>query len=98
MKRFSARTVAVAAGILALSGPAAAQPTQAQIGAFVAAMEDVGCVITDAHDDKAAAIEAATGLDDNTLAEIVGILLERGVLVVPDPETGGLRLTIGRCA
>ena len=84
----------LAAGLVALATPLAAQPTEAEIERFITAMEAVGCEIhTDAH---ALAVEEATGFSDAKLAEIVEVLLVSGRAEVP-ASAEGLRLTTGGC-
>ena len=86
--------IAGATALALLAGPALAQPSDAQVAAFIAAVEQVGCVIE--NDAQAEAVERTTGFDDATLGEIVGVLLETGrATILPTME--GLRLTTGAC-
>jgi hypothetical protein len=80
--------------VLALTGSAAAA-TEAQVAAFVAAVEAIGCVVE--TDAQAVAVEQATGFDEATLGEIVTVLLETGRAVIP-ASMEGLRLTTGGCS
>ena len=84
----------LAAGLMALAAPLAAQPTETEIERFISAVEAVGCEI---HSDvEALAVEEATGFSDDKLAEIVQVLLASGRAEVPS-SMEGLRLTTGRC-
>ena len=87
------RMLALLAG-LAMAGPAAAQPTDAQVAAFIAAVEAIGCVVE--NDAQATAVEQATGLDDATLGEIVAVLLGDGRAEL-QASMEGLRLTTAAC-
>ena len=90
MKRATALLCAVLMAV-----PAAAQPSEEGIAAFIAAVEEIGCrVETDA---QAQAIEQATGFGDAKLAEIVALLLETGRAVIPATMEGFV-LTTGGCA
>ncbi len=91
----SAGVCTVALVVTCLAAPMAlAQPTQAEIEAFVAAVKDVGCRID--TDSDAMAVEEATGFGDAKLAEIVAVLLASGDAVVP-ASMEGLRLTTQGC-
>ncbi len=88
------RQYLLAAGLVAVATPLAAQPTESEIERFIAAVEAVGCEVqTDAH---ALAVEEATGFSDAKLAEIVEVLLASGRAEVPS-SMEGLRLTTGPC-
>ena len=79
---------------LALAGPAAAQPTEAQVAAFIRAVEAIGCAVE--NDTHATAVEEATGFDDDMLSQIVAVLLDDGRAVIPETMEG-LRLTTAAC-
>jgi hypothetical protein len=88
------RSVFAAALALAFAAPASAAPTEAQIAAFIAAVEAIGCVVQ--SDVEAAQVEEATGYDDATLGEIVAVLLADGRAEIPE-AIGGLRLITAAC-
>ncbi|MBK5928907.1 hypothetical protein [Rhodobaculum claviforme] len=77
-----------------VAAPALAEPSAAEIDTFVAAVEQIGCIVQ--TDAQASAIEAATGFNDAKLAEIVAVLLADGRAVVP-ASAEGLRLTTEAC-
>lgn len=77
-----------------LASPAAAQATDAQIAAFVAAVQAVGCTV--ASPAQAAAVESATGFDSATLGAVVGRLMTDG-RATPTPDGQGFVLRTGTC-
>ncbi|HGG05465.1 MAG TPA: hypothetical protein ENK28_08395 [Aliiroseovarius sp.] len=80
--------------VLLTSGAALAQEmpdgvTQADLDAFQAAMITQGCVID--SEDKAVAVEDATGFSEDQLSAIVGFLMEAGQMEM-NAEAAGIRL------
>ncbi len=80
--------------VLLTSGAALAQDmpdgvTQGDLDAFQAAMIAQGCVID--SDDKAVAVEDATGFSEDQLGAIVGYMIEAGQMEM-SAEAAGIRL------
>ena len=85
---------ALLAGV-AVTGQAAAQPSETEVEEFVSAVRSIGCEVR--TDDHAAAVEEQTGFSDAKLAEIVAELLTTERAVIPSSAVG-LRLTVEGCS
>ena len=80
---------------LALVFLAACSPSpEADEQFFLTALAAEGCVVD--NDATAARIEANTGFSEDVLRDLVGELMQRGVLV--DSDTGGVRSVVEPCA